>query len=130
MAMAPTMPVMAVAVPPVAAVVSTTPVPTSVAPMPLPVPMPAPADPVKVVGTALQGCMVHRLDEAGLVPVVGRSRKRGCGHQCRGQCHVYHRTHFREQAAEIKRLKRELARVTEERTILKKATAYFARESQ
>ncbi|WVX50195.1 hypothetical protein ROLI_032910 [Roseobacter fucihabitans] len=27
-------------------------------------------------------------------------------------------------------LKRELARVTEERTILKKATAYFARESQ
>ena len=35
-----------------------------------------------------------------------------------------------EQAAEIKRLKRELARVTEERTILKKATAYFARESQ
>jgi transposase len=35
-----------------------------------------------------------------------------------------------DQAAEIKRLKRELARVTEERTILKKATAYFARESQ
>lgn len=35
-----------------------------------------------------------------------------------------------EQAAEIKRLKRELARVTEERNILKKATAYFARESQ
>lgn len=35
-----------------------------------------------------------------------------------------------EQAAEMKRLKRELARVTEERTILKKATAYFARESQ
>lgn len=33
-----------------------------------------------------------------------------------------------EQAAEIKRLKRELARVTEERNILKKATAYFARE--
>jgi transposase len=35
-----------------------------------------------------------------------------------------------EQAVEIKRLKRELARVTEERDILKKATAYFARESQ
>ena len=35
-----------------------------------------------------------------------------------------------EQAAEIKRLKRELARVTEERNILKKATAYFARGSQ
>ena len=35
-----------------------------------------------------------------------------------------------DQAAEIRRLKRELARVTEERTILKKATAYFARESQ
>jgi transposase len=35
-----------------------------------------------------------------------------------------------DQAAEIRRLKRELARVIEERTILKKATAYFARESQ
>jgi transposase len=35
-----------------------------------------------------------------------------------------------DQAAEIRRLKRELARVTEERTILNKATAYFARESQ
>lgn len=35
-----------------------------------------------------------------------------------------------EQAAEIRRLKRELARVTEERNILKKATAYFVRESQ
>jgi transposase len=35
-----------------------------------------------------------------------------------------------DQAAEIRRLKRELARVTEERTILKKATAYFARGSQ
>ena len=32
--------------------------------------------------------------------------------------------------AENRRLKRELARVTEERDILKKATAYFARESQ
>ena len=40
------------------------------------------------------------------------------------------RSEVAEQAAEIKRLKRELARVTEERTILKKATAYFARESQ
>lgn len=29
---------------------------------------------------------------------------------------------------EIKRLKKELARVTEERNILKKATAYFAKE--
>ena len=36
----------------------------------------------------------------------------------------------RSEVAEIKRLKRELARVTEERTILKKATAYLARESQ
>ena len=35
-----------------------------------------------------------------------------------------------DQAAEIRRLRRELARVTEERTILKKATAYFARGSQ
>ena len=34
-----------------------------------------------------------------------------------------------EAAAEIARLKRELARVIEERDILKKAAAYFARES-
>ncbi len=34
------------------------------------------------------------------------------------------------QAAEIRRLKAELARVTEERDILKKATAYFAREAK
>lgn len=33
------------------------------------------------------------------------------------------------QADEIRRLKRDLARVTEEQDILKKATAYFARES-
>ena len=32
------------------------------------------------------------------------------------------------QAAEVRRLKAELARVTEERDILKKATAYFAKE--
>ncbi len=35
-----------------------------------------------------------------------------------------------DQAAEIRRLKRELARVTEERYILKKATAYFARDAR
>jgi len=34
-----------------------------------------------------------------------------------------------EPAAEIARLKRELARVIEERDILKKAAAFFARES-
>lgn len=34
-----------------------------------------------------------------------------------------------EAAAEVTRLWRELARVTEERDILKKAAAYFARES-
>ena len=33
-----------------------------------------------------------------------------------------------EDAAEIKRLKAELRRVTEERDILKKATAYFAKD--
>jgi len=33
-------------------------------------------------------------------------------------------------ADEIRRLKRDLLRVTEERDILKKATAYFARESR
>ncbi len=35
-----------------------------------------------------------------------------------------------DHEAENRRLKRELARVTEERDILKKATEYFARESQ
>jgi transposase len=34
------------------------------------------------------------------------------------------RSEVADQAAEIRRLKRELARVTEERTILKRATAY------
>jgi transposase len=33
-----------------------------------------------------------------------------------------------DQESEVARLKRELARVTEERDILKKAAAYFARE--
>jgi transposase len=32
--------------------------------------------------------------------------------------------------AELRRLKRELSRVTEERDILKKATAYFARDAK
>jgi transposase len=35
-----------------------------------------------------------------------------------------------EAAEEVKRLKRELARVTEERDILKKAAAYFARDAK
>ena len=35
-----------------------------------------------------------------------------------------------DQQAEIRRLRAELKRVTEERDILKKATAYFAKESQ
>ena len=34
------------------------------------------------------------------------------------------------QAVEIRRLKKELARVTEERDILKKATAYFAKDAK
>lgn len=34
------------------------------------------------------------------------------------------------QVAEIRRLKAELKRVTEERDILKKAAAYFAKESR
>jgi len=33
-------------------------------------------------------------------------------------------------ASELRRVKRELARVTEERDFLKKATAYFARETR
>ena len=35
-----------------------------------------------------------------------------------------------EQADEIRQLKRELARVTEERDILKKAAAYFAKDAK
>jgi transposase len=35
-----------------------------------------------------------------------------------------------DQVAEIRRLKKELARVTEERDILKKATAYFAKDAK
>jgi transposase len=35
-----------------------------------------------------------------------------------------------EQAAEVRRLKRELVRVTEERDILKKAAAYFAKDAK
>ena len=35
-----------------------------------------------------------------------------------------------DQEAEVSRLKKELARVTEERDILKKATAYFARDAK
>ena len=35
-----------------------------------------------------------------------------------------------EKDTEIRRLKRELARVSEERDILKKATAYFARDAK
>jgi transposase len=34
------------------------------------------------------------------------------------------------QASEVCRLKAELARVTEERDILKKATAYFAKDAR
>ena len=40
------------------------------------------------------------------------------------------RSEVADQAAEIRLLKRELARVTEVRTILKQATAIFARASQ
>jgi transposase len=35
-----------------------------------------------------------------------------------------------DETAEIRRLKKELARVTEERDILKKATAYFAKDAK
>lgn len=35
-----------------------------------------------------------------------------------------------DQAAEVRRLKRELARVTEERDTLKKAAAYFAKDAR
>jgi transposase len=35
-----------------------------------------------------------------------------------------------DRAAEIRQLKRDLTRVTEERDILKKATAYFAKDAK
>lgn len=35
-----------------------------------------------------------------------------------------------DQSSEIRRLKQELSRVTEERDILKKATAYFAKDAK
>lgn len=41
-----------------------------------------------------------------------------------------HAANLGDQQAEIKRLRAELKRVTEERDILKKATAYFAKESR
>ena len=41
-----------------------------------------------------------------------------------------HAANLNDQQAEIKRLRAELKRVTEERDILKKATAYFAKESR
>lgn len=40
------------------------------------------------------------------------------------------RMETQSQSAEIRKLKAELRRVTEERDILKKATAYFAKESR
>jgi transposase-like protein len=45
-----------------------------------------------------------------------------------GNSQIQHAT-VTDQQAEINRLKAELQRVTEERDILKKATAYFAKES-
>jgi len=41
-----------------------------------------------------------------------------------------HAVQVDDQQAELRRLRAELKRVTEERDILKKATAYFAKESQ
>jgi len=41
-----------------------------------------------------------------------------------------HTAQLDDHQAEIRRLRAELKRVTEERDILKKATAYFAKESQ
>ena len=41
-----------------------------------------------------------------------------------------HASNLDDQQSEIRRLRAELKRVTEERDILKKATAYFARESK
>ncbi len=41
----------------------------------------------------------------------------------------YHCWPLRSQTEEVRRLKAELKRVTEERDILKKAAAYFAKQS-
>ncbi len=41
-----------------------------------------------------------------------------------------HTANLNDQQAEIRRLRAELKRVTEERDILNKATAYFAKESR
>jgi len=49
-----------------------------------------------------------------------------CGQFAKSPCV---RSEVAGQAAEIRRLKRELARVTEERRSINKANAYFARES-
>lgn len=54
--------------------------------------------------------------------------KRQCGGQAPGS-HAVNPDHFTREE-EIRRLRRELLRVTEERDILKKATAFFANESR
>ncbi len=43
---------------------------------------------------------------------------------------IKHAAQVDDQQSEIRRLRAELKRVTEERDILKKATAYFAKESR
>jgi transposase len=54
--------------------------------------------------------------------------KRQCGGQAPGS-HAVNPDHFTREE-EIRRLRRDLLRVTEERDILKKATAFFANESR
>ena len=76
---------------------------------------------------------VHQITERGY-PVAEVSQRLGVSHalalRVEEEVLVGHRAAKDDQAAEIRRLKRELARVTEERDILKKATAYFAKDAK
>lgn len=78
---------------------------------------------------------VHQIVERGY-PVAEVSKRLGVSpHSLYAWKKRFAKSHSRdgsldEQAAEVRRLKLELARVTEERDILKKATAYFARDAK
>jgi transposase-like protein len=80
---------------------------------------------------ATRGHGVFRLTpkwREAIQPIASGDVLQGAAADCNsaGETHAW----FDSRVAHHCRLKRELARVTEERDILKKATAYFARESQ
>ncbi len=76
---------------------------------------------------------VHQITERGY-PVVEVSRRLGVSthslYAWKKQFSKSSDGKDDDQATEIRRLKRELVRVTEERDILKKATAYFAKDAR